>query len=312
MTEQDGGMRDPESREAPDDTTERSSPPGARPPRQHTARSSRTNWDDPEDLGYGADAGAEPAADHTPERELEPDEAPTLPRAASGSGATAAPGAAGRGPAAGTRPSAGPAVGAAKDTPSHDSDGPPRRTPRSERARHRRNKALISLLLVLLGLFFAFWFAYSYFRVGEPRDPAASTGPTCRPADPNAVIPSKVKVNVYNSTTRAGLAKSTSQEVANLGFVIGAVANDPLKRKIPGPAEIRFGPNGKAGADLIVAAVGKGAKTLQDKRKDASVDLVLGRTFTKLGPLPSPTGLPVCASTSPSSSPLKSPAAKPS
>lgn len=241
-------------------------------PRRHVARSSRTNWDDQEEGTFGGDGAA---------------------------GGPAAAGAAGLFPPPG-RP--GPGTPGPPAPPKGPPPGAP--TPKSERARHRRNRALISLALVLLAMFFAFWFAYSYFKGDAASDPNLSTAPTCQPADPNAVVPSKVKVNVYNSTTRAGLAKATSEQVANLGFVVGKVANDPLKRKIAGPAEVRFGPNGKAGADLIVAAIGKGATTKQDQRKDATVDLVLGDAFTKLGPLPSPSGLPVCPAPAPSTSPV--------
>lgn len=214
---------------------------------------------------------------------------------------------------------------AAEGEPSHDREGRagpstsssrsarlgreprPAPTPQSERARHRRNRALTTIGLVLLALFFAFWFAYSYYRDAGDASGRAPV-PTCRPASSRDVTPATVKVNVYNATNRAGLAKSTSEVVADLGFQVGDIANDPLKRKVAGPAEVRFGPKGKAGADILLAVVGKGAVAVQDTRKDATVDLVLGTAFVKLGALPSPTGLPVC--TSPAKTP-ETPAPQP-
>lgn len=178
---------------------------------------------------------------------------------------------------------------------------------RIRRERSRRYRSLATLLVVLLVLALGFWLAYSYFR-----DPDAGGGqtppvPTCRPATAQDVSPESTKVNVFNATNRAGLAKTTSTQVANLGFQVGTVANDPLKKEIPGPAEVRYGPKGKANAQLVLAAVGKGAASVEDTRKDATVDLVLGDTFRKLGPLPSPSGLPICSTPSASGAASASP-----
>ena len=70
---------------------------------------------------------------------------------------------------------------------------------------------------------------------------------------------SQVTVNVYNATNRAGLAASTAKDVKARGFVDRPVANDPLKKKIDGAGELRFGPNGKAGAALVATMLLDGA-----------------------------------------------------
>ncbi len=113
--------------------------------------------------------------------------------------------------------------------------------------------------------------------------------------------PRTVKVNVYNATKHRGLAKATSVELAARGFGIGSVANDPLNKLIIGTAEIRYGPKGAAAAKVVAAQVPTPILVL-DKRKDASVDFVIGERYSSLNTpavaqaqltaKPSPTGSP--------------------
>jgi hypothetical protein len=175
------------------------------------------------------------------------------------------------------------------------------------RHRQQQRRTTTTILVVLLALFFAFWYAYSYYRDSTVTASPRTTEPTCTPFDPKAPAPGNTTVNVYNATDKNGLAGRTALELERRGFTVGAVANDPLNRKVPGPAEVRFGPKGKARAQIVAPLGGKGTKQVADKRKDATVDLVLGDTFTKLGPAPTPTGTPMCPSpstvpTSPTSS----------
>lgn len=156
----------------------------------------------------------------------------------------------------------------------------------STRARSRRRRAAITLSAVLLLLFGAFWYAYSYYRDGTP----ATASPT--PCVTTTTKPVAVKVNVYNATNRDGLAASTAALLKKRGFVIGTVSNDPLHRNVKATAEVRYGAAGVKLAPRVESLVAKPAK-LQDKRKDASVDLVIGNAFTKLAPAPTAT-TPVC------------------
>lgn len=179
----------------------------------------------------------------------------------------------------------------------------------SVRARRRRRKALTTLAILLLGLFFAFWWAYSYYKASEHATsgarPTASPTPTCLAVDPKAVTPSSVTVNVLNATTRKGLAGATAKEFTAQGFLVGKVANDTSKKQIPGPGEVRFGAKGQAQADLVLKVLGQGATAAQDGRKDATVDVALGEGFVKLQPLPTPS-LPPCPSApAPAASPTK-------
>jgi len=152
----------------------------------------------------------------------------------------------------------------------------------SSSRRARRRRALITLGVVSLMLFFAFWYAYSYYRNGDARPTATTPVCTTKPAAPT---PADVAVNVYNATDRSGLAARTASDVRKRGFKVVTVANDPLQRTIPGPAEVRYGTAGASESKLVLALV-KGAKAVRDARPDASVDLVLGEKFKALAAPP--------------------------
>jgi hypothetical protein len=166
----------------------------------------------------------------------------------------------------------------------------------SVEARRRRRRSLVVLGVVLLGLFFAFWYALSYYRADTSARASKGPAATCAPYDPEAVTPETTKVNVYNASTRNGLAGSVSKSLAERGFVIGKVANDPSKGKPPAVAEIRHGPAGKAQAALVRSSMPKGTTlVVLEKRRGPTVDLALGAKFTALAPLPTGTGaLPMC------------------
>ncbi len=100
------------------------------------------------------------------------------------------------------------------------------------------------------------------------------------PADvlPN---PAKVKVNVYNATDTSGLARKTAAEVKTRGFKVLKVANDPVGKPIAAVAQIRFGPKGAKGAQLLLISV-PGAELVALQRKGTTVDLAVGEAFTGL------------------------------
>jgi zona occludens toxin (predicted ATPase) len=159
----------------------------------------------------------------------------------------------------------------------------------SRSRRSRRRRALITLVLVALMLFFAFWYAYSYYR--SSGEAVAAPAPTCTTAAPAAPAapakaaaapkPADITINVYNATSRDGLAGKTASDVRERGFKVATVTNDPLQRTVTGTAEVRYGKSGAAKAKLVLGLV-KGAKPVRDARTDASVDLVLGDKFTAL------------------------------
>ena len=158
----------------------------------------------------------------------------------------------------------------------------------------KKRRQLIVLGVVVLGLFFAFWYAWSYYQADISARASRSPSATCAPYDPKVVTPENTRVNVYNASTREGLAGSVARSLDERGFVIGKVANDPSSRKTPKVAEIRYGPKGAAHAKLLRTSLPKGTALVKDKRAVATVDLALGPKYTTLAPLPSTTAMPMC------------------
>ena len=96
-------------------------------------------------------------------------------------------------------------------------------------------------------------------------------------------IPSEVKVNVYNTTYKSGLAKNVADAVAARGFRVKDVSNDPQRTMQLGTAVIRYGEQGDLAAALLQGHV-PGAELVKDDRADATLDLVIGNAFTTLTP----------------------------
>ena len=158
----------------------------------------------------------------------------------------------------------------------------------------RKRRQLIVLGVVVLGLFFAFWYAWSYYQADTSARASRPPAATCAPYDPKAVTPENTRVNVYNSSDRVGLAGSVARSLRDRGFVIGKVANDPSSRKAPRVAEIRYGPKGAAQAKLLRTSMPKGTTLVNDKRKAVAIDLALGQRYTTLAPVPTTTAMPMC------------------
>ena len=112
------------------------------------------------------------------------------------------------------------------------------------RAVVRRVLAVVLVLLIVAAVVGVAW----QFAQREPSDEVSSR-PKASCPEPEAaasekapipvVPPEKVKVNVYNATSRGGLASDTAKALKRRGFRIGKVANDPTKRKVTGEAEVR-------------------------------------------------------------------------
>ena len=198
-------------------------------------------------------------------------------------------------------------------------------------ARHRRKQSpVIAVVLVVIGMVILFGAGYGLSRIiqgsgssdasgtGEPtQSSATSAAPEPEPCvtvtvTPGAGLPSAAQVttNVYNATDRTGLAASTAEELQVRGFLIGVIDNDPLAKTITGVAEIRHGPSGEQAARLMAFYL-PGAELVDDGRKDATIDTVLGAAYTSVAPQsevdaalaapsPSPSG-PGC---SPSATPV--------
>jgi hypothetical protein len=146
----------------------------------------------------------------------------------------------------------------------------------------RRRRAVITLTFVSLLLIGTLGYAASYVQgwVGKEA-PRTVANAGCNAVSNQRITPGGVTINVYNSTSRPGLASTAARTLEGRGFRVAAVDNDPLGRTILGLGEIRHGRGGTAEA-LLAAASLPGVRLVQDDRMDASVDLVLGNKFRAL------------------------------
>jgi hypothetical protein len=177
---------------------------------------------------------------------------------------------------------------------SRDLDAETRRSP----AHRRHLRTAITMLVLATFVAFAGWYAWNTITNPRSADVAdATVAPTCIPAVPtDAPAPADIRVNVYNATTRNGLASSAARALRKREFAIIDVANDPLGKTVAGTAEVRAGADNEAAAAVVVAQV-SGAFFVVDDRTDGTVDLVVGEAFKKLAPAratpaPAPSGGP--------------------
>jgi hypothetical protein len=167
--------------------------------------------------------------------------------------------------------------------------------------------AVIVLLVLLVGVA-AYGYRMGWF--GEPADDVTVAAlPTCAPTIPGPLTAADVHVNVYNSTSRNGLAASVATALGKRSFVVDTVANDPLHANVTGTALVRYGTKGVEAAKLVRAQVPK-ATMRHDKRKGTDVDLVLGDAFRRLTPAATPTAT-VSPTTTPTCTPASTPTSSP-
>lgn len=159
--------------------------------------------------------------------------------------------------------------------------------PQGDKPRRGRPWATGFLILLMMAVIFGGTYGAVVLLRGGGTEPSAtptSAAPcvtvTVTPAA-SLPEPAQVTVNVYNSTGRSGLAKTTANELKARGFGIGTIANDPLGVVIAGVAEIRYGVDGVDDARLLRIYV-PGAKMVEDDRTDTTVDLSVGEKFTQI------------------------------
>jgi hypothetical protein len=169
---------------------------------------------------------------------------------------------------------------------------------RRHRTDRRHLRTAITMLVLASFVAFAGWYAWNTITDPRSADVADVTvAPTCIPAVPaDAPAPADIQINVYNATSRNGLASSTARGLRERKFTILDVANDPLDKTVTGTAEVRAGADNEAAAAVVVAQV-SGAVFVPDDRTDGTVDLVVGDAFKELAPVgatpaPAPSGGP--------------------
>ncbi len=110
----------------------------------------------------------------------------------------------------------------------------------------------------------------------------------CEPGQPQVNVDvldeEDVVLNLYNGSTRVGLAEQIASELANRGFVVATVETVPPGQELQGVGAITYGP-GAVGAAWLVQAyflAGELSETYVGEREGREVDLILGADFQQL------------------------------
>ncbi len=101
----------------------------------------------------------------------------------------------------------------------------------------------------------------------------------CPAATYDYTPPEKVNVNIFNSTSRPGLARSVADQLAARKFVVGAVGNTTSSYR--GVALIVSGAAGQSAAFSVQRNL-PGSDYVQDGRTDPSVDVIITGDFKEL------------------------------
>ena len=121
---------------------------------------------------------------------------------------------------------------------------------------------------------------------GPKADCATKVSPSAATKRPALPKPGTITVNVYNATSRSGLAKNTADELKKRGFKIGDVGNAPKEfdKKVKGTGILLGAPSALNSSLPVLATQLAGADKRADTRKGTDVDLILGTAFKDLTP----------------------------
>ena len=156
--------------------------------------------------------------------------------------------------------------------------------PRPDDTARVRRRALHGVVLVLLlgliaaGIITALAIINGQLKIpaAAPAEEAVSTCPTTTfDYTPN----DQINLNVYNSTSRPGLARSVADEFLARKFLVGAVSN--IDAGYRGVAAVISGAAGQSAAFSVQRNL-PGSDYFQDSRTDGSVDVILAQDYQAL------------------------------
>jgi hypothetical protein len=151
--------------------------------------------------------------------------------------------------------------------------------PRFRRVNTKKRVFAVAIVVVVLGAIGA----GSVYLVKS-----GSTNTACQRAAYVPPAPQHTPVNVMNGTTQGGFAAQIADQLRQRGYPIGTIGNDPLRRKIRGTGELRYGPDGQAQVDALRPWNLGMNPILDQQRQGPSVDFVIGDSFESLYPTPKP------------------------
>ncbi|MFG2055100.1 LytR C-terminal domain-containing protein [Micromonospora sp. NPDC048930] len=139
--------------------------------------------------------------------------------------------------------------------------------------------------LVVVGLLAVIALVFVVIALVRDTQSNAGTAEGCPKDWPLADVtlrePKDVKINVYNGTDEVGLASSVADDFRNRKFQVKKEGNAP--KAVDEVAVLRFGPKGVGSAHLLRAYFLDNADPQFDpKRKDDTVDVILGNSFQQL------------------------------
>lgn len=149
----------------------------------------------------------------------------------------------------------------------------------ARRARRRAGLVIAGLFAaLLLALLVALAVVQGWFGLGAgDADDASQTTAVAVPVP--SMLPSEVSVNVFNATSRSGLAGRTADSLRERGFDVEGVDNTSA---VEGAGVVRYGPEAQEQAELLAESVGQGVVLELVEREGTTVDLVLGPDWTDL------------------------------
>ena len=148
----------------------------------------------------------------------------------------------------------------------------------------KRRRILHGIVLVLLvGLVAAAIAVALAIMNGQIKIPTAERSQAAASVCPEAMFdytpPETINLNVFNSTSRPGLARSVADEFAARKFIVGAVANTTSSYR--GVAMVVSGAAGQSAAFTVQRNL-PGSDYFQDGRTDPSVDVIITGDFKEL------------------------------
>ena len=148
----------------------------------------------------------------------------------------------------------------------------------------RRRRILHGVVLVLLvGVIATAIVVALSIMNGQIKIPTAERSQEAASVCPEAVYnytpPETINLNVFNSTSRPGLARSVADEFAARKFIVGAVSNTTSTYR--GVALVVSGAAGQSAAFTVQRNV-PGSDYFQDGRTDPSVDVIITGDFKEL------------------------------
>jgi hypothetical protein len=164
------------------------------------------------------------------------------------------------------------------------------------RSRRRRGRLVTAAVASVAALGLVGWGTLQLIDVftggGEKASAAGSKADCPSKASPSAGTkgaalpkPGQITVNVYNATTRSGLAKTTADELKKRGFKIGDVGNasKEFDKKVKGTG-ILLGPSSSLNSSLPLLAtqLSTAERRTDAARKGSEIDLIVGNGFKSL------------------------------